>query len=174
MNTRRQLDDRWWLKGGEHARAASFYACGDRMPAESLSLRSLPLESLGIELEARLAELALAAWQVTGAAQREETLRLEGNATERVEGHLDAIRAIEVEAYRLAEELHVTLQRIVVLPDWSHEYDASGQVIFQIAVENADRRFPYWSALATAIDELSLPDDERAWVLDNVSLEVRA
>jgi len=96
-------------------------------------------------------------------------------AEDRIRGQEVILEYVESIAMKTASDLHVSIQRMIVAPAWSHEYDDRTGIVIDIDIDaDNDRRFALWDAICEQLDQeqSGLSEKERRFLEDDVSVSV--
>ena len=113
-----------------------------------------------------------AVWTVT---PQRTPVKVTAKAERRSQGYEKLLEELYIIIQDETRNADIPLTQIEVLANWSHEYvDETGIVIYIEIRGSSDDRFALWDALALRFTELeaTLPDDERNFLMNNVSIEV--
>jgi hypothetical protein len=103
------------------------------------------------------------------------TVEIVEEAERRIRGHENLIAQLHSIVEEEADRLDVIINRIIVRPGWSHEYEDKNSVVMYIDIRGeTETRFCLWDSTCEKIDSLgnSLPPNTAQFLRDNIFVVV--
>lgn len=97
-------------------------------------------------------------------------------AARRSSAHKELVTSVCSLAKKVARESGLSLLKVDVLEEWSHEYEEHDGIVIEAYISaTREEREEYWDAVCERLDDIqaSVPEEGRRFINENISFSVR-